>query len=171
LRQYLQKGVTAAFLGSSGVGKSALINALLGEERQATNAIRKSDHEGRHTTTRRELILLPGGGAVIDTPGMREIQLWGGEDGLDNAFSDISEIAKGCRFADCRHDAEPGCAVRKALEDRELNEKHFKSYQQLQREIQHQVARQDTNAALVEKRRWKQISKFQKQFKKNRGEE
>jgi ribosome biogenesis GTPase / thiamine phosphate phosphatase len=171
LKQYLIRGKTAAFLGSSGVGKSALINALLGEERQATGAIRKSDLEGRHTTTRRELILLPGGGAVIDTPGMREIQLWGGEDGLDNAFNDISEIAKGCRFADCRHDAEPGCAVRKALEDGELNEKHFKSYQQLQREIQHQVARQDTNAALVEKRRWKQISKFQKQFKKNRGEE
>jgi ribosome biogenesis GTPase len=168
LEEYLAKGSTVAFLGSSGVGKSALINALLGEDRLATAEVRKSDKEGRHTTTRRELILLPNGGAVIDTPGMREIQVWGGEDGLDSAFGDISEIAKSCRFSDCRHDAEPGCAVREALQNGGLDAKHFDSYLQLQREIRYQLARQDGKAALVEKQRWKQISKFQKQLKKDR---
>ena len=171
LKQYLTRGSTSAFLGSSGVGKSALINALLGEERLATGEVRKSDNEGRHTTTRRELILLPGGGAVIDTPGMREIHVWGDEEGLDNAFQDISELAKNCRFADCRHDSEPGCAVREALRSGNLETKHFKNYLQLQRELRHLEARQEGKAALVEKMRWKQISKIQKQYKKGRSEE
>jgi ribosome biogenesis GTPase / thiamine phosphate phosphatase len=171
LRQYLVKGSTVALLGSSGVGKSAIINALLGEERLATGEVRQSDHEGRHTTTRRELIILPGGGAVIDTPGMREIHIWGDEEGLDNAFQDISELAQSCRFADCRHDQEPGCAVREALRSGELESKHFKNYLQLQRELRHQLVRQEGKAALAEKLRWKQISKIQKQFKKDRGQE
>jgi ribosome biogenesis GTPase len=171
LKQYLTKGSTSALLGSSGVGKSALINALLGEERLATGEVRKSDNEGRHTTTRRELILLPGGGAVIDTPGMREMHVWGDEEGLDNAFQDISELAKNCRFTDCRHDSEPGCAVREALRSGNLETKHFKNYLQLQRELRHLEARQEGKAALVEKMRWKQISKIQKQFKRDRGEE
>jgi ribosome biogenesis GTPase / thiamine phosphate phosphatase len=171
MQQYLVKGSTSALLGSSGVGKSALINALLGEERLAIGEVRKSDNEGRHTTTRRELILLPGGGAVIDTPGMREIHVWGDEEGLDNAFQDISELAKKCRFTDCRHDQEPGCAVREALRSGGLELKHFKNYLQLQRELHHLAARQDGKAALVEKMRWKQISKFQKQLKRDRGME
>jgi len=171
LRQYLKKGRTVALLGSSGVGKSAIINALLGEERLATGEVRQSDHEGRHTTTRRELILVPGGGAVIDTPGMREIHVWGDEEGLDNAFQDISELAKSCRFKDCRHDSEPGCAVREALRNGQMEMKHFKNYLQLQRELRHLEARQEGKAALVEKMRWKQISKVQKQYKKERGEE
>jgi ribosome biogenesis GTPase / thiamine phosphate phosphatase len=171
LKQYLTRGSTSAFLGSSGVGKSALINALLGEEQLATGEVRKSDNEGRHTTTRRELILLPLGGAVIDTPGMREIHVWGDEEGLDNAFQDISELAKNCRFADCRHDSEPGCAVREALRSGKLELKHFKNYLQLQRELRHLEARQEGKAALVEKMRWKQISKIQKQFKKDWGQE
>jgi ribosome biogenesis GTPase / thiamine phosphate phosphatase len=171
LRQYLIKGNTAAFLGSSGVGKSALINALLGEERLPIGEVRKSDHEGRHTTTRRELIVLPGGGAVIDTPGMREIHVWGDEEGLDNAFQDISELAKNCRFADCRHDQEPGCAVREALRSGELESKHFNNYLQLQRELRHLEARQEGKAALVEKMRWKQISKMQKRLKHEKGDD
>jgi ribosome biogenesis GTPase / thiamine phosphate phosphatase len=170
LKEYLVKGSTVAFLGSSGVGKSALINALLGEDRLATAEVRKSDKEGRHTTTRRELILLPGGGAVIDTPGMRELQVWTDEASLDNAFEDISALAANCRFSDCRHDQEPGCAVREALGSGALDVKHFKSYLQLQKELHHQLARQEGKAALVEKLRWKQISKLQKQLKRNRGE-
>jgi len=171
LQPYLGKGSTAALLGSSGVGKSALINALLGEERLATAEVRESDRRGRHTTTRRELILLPGGGSVIDTPGMREINVWGDEASLDNAFEDISALAANCRFSDCRHDKEPDCAVREALRSGKLDAKHFKSYQQLQRELQHLAARQEGKAALVEKMRWKQISKLQKRLKRNRGEE
>jgi ribosome biogenesis GTPase / thiamine phosphate phosphatase len=165
LQQYLIKGSTVALLGSSGVGKSALINALLGEERLATGEVRASDGEGRHTTTRRELILLPGGGAVIDTPGMREIQVWGDEQSLNNAFEDIAALAAGCRFKDCRHNAEPDCAVREALRSGALDAKHFKSYLQLQREMHHLAARQEGKAALMEKMRWKQISKIQKRLK------
>jgi ribosome biogenesis GTPase / thiamine phosphate phosphatase len=170
LKQYLAKGSTSALLGSSGVGKSALINALLGEERLATGEVRKSDNEGRHTTTRRELILLPGGGAVIDTPGMREIHVWGNEEGLDNAFQDIAELAENCRFSDCGHDQEPGCAVQEALHLGTLENKHFKNYLQMQRELRHLAARQEGKAALVEKMRWKQISKMQKRLKHERGD-
>jgi ribosome biogenesis GTPase / thiamine phosphate phosphatase len=170
LRQYLVKGSTAALLGSSGVGKSALINALLGEERLLTGEIRPTDKEGRHTTTRRELLLLPGGGAVIDTPGMREIHVWGDEESLDNAFEDIAALAAQCRFKDCRHDQEPGCAVREALNAGELETKHFKNYLQLQKELRHLEVRQEGKAALAEKAKWKQISKIQKQYKKGHEE-
>lgn len=170
LGQYLVKGGTVAFLGSSGVGKSALINALLGEERLATNEVRESDKEGRHTTTRRELVYLPNGAAVIDTPGMREIQVWGDEDSLDSAFADISDIAANCRFKDCRHDSEPGCAVREALRHGQIDMKHFKNYLQMQRELKHQLARQDGSAALEEKQRWKSISKEIKRLYKDREE-
>jgi ribosome biogenesis GTPase len=166
LKQYLGKGSTAAFLGPSGVGKSALINALLGEERLVTGEVRESDRRGRHTTTRRELILLPGGGAVIDTPGMREIQVWGDETGLDDAFGDISRLAMNCRFSDCHHDKEPGCAVREALKNGELDAGHFRNYRQLQREIRHQLIRQGGKAALEEKNRWKRISRLRKNLKK-----
>jgi ribosome biogenesis GTPase len=168
LKQYLAKGATAALLGSSGVGKSAIINALLGTERLATGEVRQSDREGRHTTTRRELFLLPGGGMVIDTPGMREIQVWGDEKSLDNAFEDIARFALSCRFSNCRHDAEPGCAVREALRRGELDAGHFKNYQQLQRELRHLAARQEGKAALVEKVKWKKISKIQKRMKRNK---
>jgi ribosome biogenesis GTPase / thiamine phosphate phosphatase len=170
LGQYLKAGGTVAFLGSSGVGKSALINTLLGEERQAVGEVRASDHEGRHTTTRRELLFLPGGGTVIDTPGIREIHIWGDEEGLDAAFQDISELAQKCRFSDCRHDREPGCAVQEALAAGELDMKHFKNYLQLQRELRHQIARQEGKAALEEKLRWKQISKIQKKMKYEKGD-
>jgi ribosome biogenesis GTPase / thiamine phosphate phosphatase len=168
LKIYLSQGKTAALLGSSGVGKSALINALLGTERLATGEVRESDRRGRHTTTRRELILLPGGGAVIDTPGMREIQVWGDEKSLDDAFGDISELAAGCRFSDCRHNAEPGCAVRAAIIKGELDARHLLNYQKLQREVRYLTARQEGHAVLEEKLRWKQISKMQKRIKRNK---
>lgn len=135
--EYLQPGLTVAFLGSSGVGKSTLINRLLGSEQLATQAVREYDSRGRHTTTHRELIVLPTGGIVIDTPGMREIQAWDDEDGLSRTFEDIESLAEGCRFADCRHVNEPGCAVQQALADGSLDAKRYRGYVKMQKELAH----------------------------------
>ena len=129
---YLGAGKTAAFIGSSGVGKSTLINRLLKKEALATAGLRK-DEKGRHTTTRREMLLLPGGGIVIDTPGMRELALESGD--LSAAFADIEALAGSCRFADCRHDKEPGCAVRQAAEEGLLPEERLKSWRKLRQEL------------------------------------
>ena len=128
-------GITAALVGSSGVGKSSLINRLLGAERQKVAEVRAADDKGRHTTTRRELISLPGGGLVIDTPGMREIGLWEADLGLETVFADVAELAAGCRFRDCRHAGEPGCRIARALETGELSSERFESYQRLRREL------------------------------------
>ena len=117
VRAHLSPGRTIALLGSSGVGKSTLVNTLAGEELLATQEIREDDGEGRHTTTHRQLVLLPGGGLVLDTPGMRELQLWESSDGLAETFGDVEELAAQCRFSDCAHRTEPGCAVQAALED------------------------------------------------------
>ncbi len=154
LRAYLRPGVTVAFLGSSGVGKSTLINRLLGEERLKTGAV--SDHlsKGHHTTTHRELIVLPTGGIVIDTPGMRELQLWGDEAGLSRTFEDVEQLAAHCRFHDCSHQSEPGCAVRGAIESGELPAERFDSYLKLQRELRYQARRRDVAAQRRESRRW-----------------
>jgi ribosome biogenesis GTPase len=129
---FIEPGKTIAFVGSSGVGKSTLINRLLGEERLATKSIRVNDDRGRHTTTHRQLILLPNGGLVIDTPGMRELALYSGD--VSKTFEDIEELALHCKYNDCSHSSEPGCAVRQAIESGALSEKRFESYRKLQRE-------------------------------------
>jgi len=130
LLPYLTPGTTVAFVGSSGVGKSTLMNCLLGEEAQATGGLRNDDR-GRHTTTRRQLFSLPGGASLIDTPGMRELGLWDADAGLETAFADVEALAQQCRFQDCRHGQEPVCAVRAALESGELSEERFRSWQRL----------------------------------------
>ncbi|HZD58899.1 MAG TPA: ribosome small subunit-dependent GTPase A [Anaerolineae bacterium] len=137
LSTYLSNGTTVAFLGSSGTGKSTLINALLGQAVQDVSAVRQGDDRGRHTTTFRKMIILPQGGIVIDTPGLRELQLWGSDEGLSGAFSDIELLAEHCHFADCRHENEPGCAVRRALEEGSLDVKRCESYLKLQGELEY----------------------------------
>lgn len=145
LRALLPAGTTAALLGSSGVGKSTLVNALLGEERMATNALRVHDGRGRHTTTHRELLALPWGAWLIDTPGMRELQLWGGAEG---AFLDVDDLARACRFRDCAHETEPGCAVRGVVDEARLA-----SWRKLHAEAQRVAARRDAGAAAAERER------------------
>lgn len=135
LLQYVTKGQTVTLVGSSGVGKSTIINALLGTERQAVGAVRERDSKGRHITAKRELIVLPEGGMIIDNPGMRSVSLWGDEDGLDTTFEDIKELVRQCKFRNCQHKTEPGCAVKEALEDGTLNEERYQSYLKLQREL------------------------------------
>jgi ribosome biogenesis GTPase / thiamine phosphate phosphatase len=164
LRNYLIKGNTVAFLGSSGVGKSTIINALLGEEKQETGEVRPDNRLGRHTTTRRELILLPSGGIMIDTPGMREIQLWAGEDDLQGAFEDIEMLTEECRFGDCSHNAEPGCAVKAAIDRGELDPARLENYRKLQNEIKYLASREEQSKRLYEKQKWKQISKWIKEI-------
>jgi ribosome biogenesis GTPase len=159
VRERIAPGATAAFIGSSGVGKSTIINRLLGEERLRTSGIRESDGRGRHTTTWRQLLLLPEGGAVIDTPGMREVQLWADEASLDGSFRDIESLAEACRFSDCGHAHEPGCAVLAALEDGTLPRDRFESYLKLRRELRFLVRKQDIRARLEEQARWKRITK------------
>jgi ribosome biogenesis GTPase len=133
LRPWLEPHRTAVLLGSSGVGKSTIVNALAGAELLATKEVREDDHRGRHTTSHRELIVLEAGGVILDTPGIRELQLWDAD--LEQTFADVDEIAANCRFSDCNHDQEPGCAIRAALEDGSLPAERWQSYVKLQREL------------------------------------
>ena len=158
---------TTIFVGSSGVGKSTLVNHLLGREEQETREIREDDARGRHTTTSRRLLPLAWGALVIDTPGMREIQLEAGHsEGLELAFGKIEELASGCKFHNCGHASEPGCAVKAALANGELEQGDYDSYLKLQRQLAHQARKTDKAAASEEKKKWKTISKFQKSYKK-----
>jgi ribosome biogenesis GTPase len=151
---------TAVVLGPSGAGKSTLINALLGEERLATAAVRDEDARGRHTTTTRELVPVPGGGVVIDTPGLRSLGLGTDREfGMASAFADIAELAEDCRFRDCAHEAEPGCAVRAAVAAGDLDADRFASYTKLARELEFEQRRVDPAAAREQREHWKQINK------------
>ena len=169
LLAHVKRGTTGALLGSSGVGKSTIINHLLGRELLKTQEVRVTDDRGRQTTTRRELIMLPSGGLLMDTPGMRELQLWGGDEGIRGAFEDIAELARQCPFRDCQHGPEPGCAVQQALEDGRLDPGRFASYQKLQKEITYLSRREDKTAEQVEKERWKKIGAARKRLNKERG--
>ncbi|WP_427159145.1 ribosome small subunit-dependent GTPase A [Aliinostoc sp. HNIBRCY26] len=167
LQPYLQPGQTVALLGSSGVGKSTITNQLKSETVQVVQPVRRGDDRGRHTTTHRELILLPTGGLIIDTPGMREIQMWGSEESLQGTFADIEALAKKCRFRDCQHQHEPGCAVQQALIAGKLDTSRLLSYQKLQKELSYLVRKQDHQAQLAEKERWKKIHKAMRHHHKH----
>jgi ribosome biogenesis GTPase len=157
LLPYVGTGKTAALVGSSGVGKSTIVNGLLGEEILRVQEIREDDR-GRHTTTSRHLVPLPSGGMLLDTPGMRTVLLWEGEEGLDQTFSDIAALAERCRFSDCGHGSEPGCAIRQALESGELETGRWDRYTKLLREARFEARKVDSRLRLEEQRRWKRIA-------------
>ncbi|EDX83395.1 conserved hypothetical protein [Synechococcus sp. PCC 7335] len=171
LTPYLQPGKTIALLGSSGVGKSTLTNKLIGHDVQITQAVRADDSRGRHTTTHREMLKLPSGALLIDTPGMRELPLWSNNnrtaeqptDTIGETFSDIENLAQQCRFRNCQHSSEPGCAIQAAIESGTLSTKRLNSYQKLQREQAYQNRRQDKQANSNAKARWKHITQMVRQ--------
>lgn len=161
---YLSPKKTAVFLGSSGVGKSSLVNALAGEEIMLTNAIRDDDSKGRHTTTHRELIMLKNGAMIIDTPGMRSLGMWDVSEGIGNAFADVERFLGCCKFNDCRHESEPGCAIKMAIESGELTRDRFESYLALKKEARYS---DDKEGFLRDKREWhKSLSKGNRVLKK-----
>ena len=158
LAQYFKRGQTVALLGSSGVGKSTLINHLAGIDHLKVQTVREHDDRGRHTTTHRELVLLPDGGLVLDTPGMRELQLWEGD--LQFVFDDIEAIARRCYFGDCRHEDEPRCAIREALEAGTIELERYESYEKLQKELHYQSRRRDKLSESLEKKKWKKLHRL-----------
>ncbi len=164
----IRKGETICFLGSSGVGKSTIINRLLGEDRQAVREVRSADAKGRHTTTARELFTLSSGAYLIDTPGLREVQLWSAEEGMAAGFPEIEELAADCFFADCSHTSEKGCAVIQALEEGRLSKERYDNFYKIQREQFYLKEKQETAGRLNRKRRFKDISKEIRKFYKER---
>ena len=167
-RAYIRDGMTVALAGSSGAGKSTLVNALLGEERMRTGEVSTGHGRGRHITTSRQLVFLPGGGLMLDTPGMRELQL-AGEDGLDSVFGDIAVLANQCRYRDCRHDAEPGCAVKAAVEAGELDAVRLEHFRKLEREAQAYELRHDEHKRRQAERVWGQLSDELARLRKWKG--
>ncbi|WP_297421261.1 ribosome small subunit-dependent GTPase A [Clostridium sp.] len=163
---YAEPSKTIVFLGSSGIGKSSLVNALCGEKIMQVNTIREDDSKGRHTTTHRQLIKLKNHAMIIDTPGMRELGMWDVSEGLDIAFDDIEELAKKCKFKDCMHDKEPGCAVKAALEAGELSKKRWNNYLKLKKEAEFAKYKENMSLRSREKAQWKGISKLQKELKR-----
>lgn len=171
LDQWLQPGVTAALLGSSGAGKSTLLNALAGQALMSTGALREADDRGRHTTTHRELFRLPGGALLIDTPGMRELGLVADETALDQSFEDIGALVAACKFSDCTHVAEPGCAILAALADESLSAGRWQSYLKLERELAFVARKEDPRVEAENRARWKQIHKTQRAKYKHRRDQ
>ena len=167
IRALLAPNRTAVLVGSSGVGKSTLVNRLLGEERQAVGGLR-ADGRGRHTTTHRELLPIPGGGLLLDTPGMRELGLWAEEESLETAFDDVISLAADCRFADCTHEHEPGCAVRAAIEEGRLDPARLESFHKLAKELAYLERRTDARLQAEERKKWKAINKEQRRSSRNR---
>jgi ribosome biogenesis GTPase len=159
LMPYMQTGKTVALLGSSGVGKSTITNALIGSSLQKVSDVSQSVGKGRHTTTRRELILLPSGGIIMDTPGMRELQLWSADEGLETTFEDIEALAAECRYRDCGHQGDPGCAIEAAIAAGTLDADLFNNYVKMQRELAYIARKQDKQAELAEKEQWKKITR------------
>lgn len=158
LPEYLKKGTTSVFIGSSGVGKSTLVNFLIGFDQIKTQSTREYDGKGRHTTTSRNLYISRYGGLIIDTPGMRELQLYDHGEGLEQQFSDIENLIQSCRFTDCGHKTEPGCAIRRAIDGDSLAEERWKSYQKLEAEIRHGLRKQDKVLASQDRKLWKKRS-------------
>ena len=169
LERYLSAGRTVALIGPSGAGKSSIVNQLVGRELLPTGEVRDWDARGRHTSIHRQLVVREAGGLIIDTPGMRELQLWEAGDTVDETFADIAGLADGCRFRDCVHDQEPGCAVKAAVEAATLDPGRYASYLKLQREQAAIAARRDERALIDTKRRWKSASKAIKAMQKQRG--
>lgn len=162
LDAYLKPGKMSIFLGSSGVGKSTLINTLMGEEVCKTKEIRTDDAKGKHTTTHKEIFLLPQGGLIMDTPGMRSFELWEGQDALGEVFADIEALSHNCKFRDCKHEEEPGCKVKEALKEGRLSQKRWESFQKLQRELDFLERKKSTAQMLADKKKMKMRCKNQK---------
>lgn len=166
VRPYIESGKTVALYGSSGVGKSTLINSILGQELQRVNEVREGDDRGKHTTTHRELMLIPDGGLIIDTPGMRELQLWDADDGFSSTFEDIDRLVAQCHFGDCKHNNEPGCMVREALASGELEQKRYNNYLKMNKELDYINRKMSRNLRSESKAKGKQFSSFKKSTKK-----
>ena len=168
LEKHFEGNKTIAVIGSSGVGKSTLINSILSWDKMEVSEIGLYKDKGRHTTTHRELAVVPGGGLIIDTPGMREIQMWEGAEGLSELFGDIEALTLECKFSDCKHESEPGCAVKAAIKAGTITAERFASYKKLLNEVSYFERKQDKKAQMEEKKKWKKISQLGKQISKEK---